>query len=148
MERGIQILSEKSAKILLFGMKHIFSKNLLSPNIAADKEGKKILISKFNSKITTNLNKKLIIEGAGGLNVPINDKKLVVDLVSFFKLPIILVCRTSLGTINHTLLSINLLKYKNKTSWINLRWERIKETIDTIKKFGTKIYGKRNKNFS
>ena len=60
-----------------------FFKKPLSPNIAADKEGKKILISKFNSKITINLNKKLIIEGAGGLNVPINDKKLVVDLASF-----------------------------------------------------------------
>ena len=54
--KRIQILSEKSAKILLFGMKHIFQKPL-SPNIAADKEGKKILISKFNSKITINLNK-------------------------------------------------------------------------------------------
>ena len=120
-----------------------FFKKPLSPNIAADKEGKKILISKFNSKITFNLNKKLIIEGAGGLNVPINDEKLVVDLVSFFKLPIILVCRTSLGTINHTLLSINLLKYKKiKLHGLIFVGERIKETQDTIKKFGTKIYGK------
>ena len=69
-------------------------------------------MNKFKKIIDKNIKKQIIIEGAGGLNVPINDKKLVVDLINFFNLPLILVCRTGLGTINHTLLSIGLLKSK------------------------------------
>ncbi len=120
-----------------------FFKKPLSPNIAAKKEGKKILISKFKNKIDKNLSKDLIIEGAGGLNVPVNDNKLIVDLAAFFKLPIILVCRTSLGTINHTLLSISLLKNKKiKLHGLIFVGNRIKDTENTIKDFGKKIYGK------
>ena len=100
-------------------------------------------MSEFKKIITKKREKKLIIEGAGGLNVPINDRKLIVDLVSFFNLPVILVCRTSLGTINHTLLSIDLLKYKKiKLHGLIFVGKRMKETQETIRKFGKKIYGK------
>ena len=120
-----------------------FFKNPLSPNIAAIKEGKEVKMNKFKNIIDKNIKKQIIIEGAGGLNVPINDKKLVVDLINFFNLPLILVCRTGLGTINHTLLSIGLLKSKKvKLHGLIFVGKRIKETQDTIKNFGKKIYGK------
>lgn len=52
----------------------------------------------------------LVVEGAGGLLVPITRKRLVIDLVSTWQLPVVLVARTSLGTINHSLLSIEALR--------------------------------------
>ena len=119
-----------------------FFKNPLSPNIAARKEGKIVKMSEFKKIKLSNSEKKIIIEGAGGLSVPLNNQKLVVDLIKFFNLPLILVCKTCLGTINHTLLSISLLKQKK----INLHGlifvgDQKKETQETIKKFGEKIYG-------
>lgn len=52
----------------------------------------------------------LVVEGAGGLFVPINEKEITTDLIRHLDLPVILVARSSLGTINHTLLSIEHLK--------------------------------------
>ena len=52
----------------------------------------------------------LIVEGAGGVLVPINETQLMTDLMRRLKLPVMLVCRSSLGTINHTLLSLAALR--------------------------------------
>jgi dethiobiotin synthetase len=52
----------------------------------------------------------LIAEGAGGALVPINSTQLMTDLMRQLKLPVLLVARTSLGTINHTLLSLAALR--------------------------------------
>ena len=55
--------------------------------------------------------KDLLIEGAGGLMVPLNSEGLLyVDLIQSWKLPVVLVSRHYLGSINHTLLSLELLK--------------------------------------
>lgn len=53
---------------------------------------------------------RLVIEGAGGLLVPLNASTLVIDLIAHCNAPVILVARSSLGTINHTLLSLEALK--------------------------------------
>ena len=55
----------------------------------------------------------LIVEGAGGLMVPINPHTLMIDLIKLFSIPVILVARSSLGTINHTLLSLEALRARN-----------------------------------
>lgn len=52
----------------------------------------------------------LIVEGAGGVLVPINRNQLMTDLMRHLKLPVLLVSRTALGTINHTLLSLAALR--------------------------------------
>ena len=52
----------------------------------------------------------VVVEGAGGLLVPLNDKAYVIDLASELHLPIILVARSTLGTINHTLMSIEAIR--------------------------------------
>jgi dethiobiotin synthase len=49
-------------------------------------------------------NRPLVVEGAGGLMVPLTDRAYVIDLATELHLPIILVTRSTLGTINHTLL--------------------------------------------
>ncbi|HVB36720.1 MAG TPA: dethiobiotin synthase [Candidatus Acidoferrales bacterium] len=52
----------------------------------------------------------VIVEGAGGALVPINGTQLMTDLMAHLNLPVLLVARTSLGTINHTLLSLAALR--------------------------------------
>jgi dethiobiotin synthetase len=65
------------------------------------------------SRITTPAVDHLIIEGAGGVLVPINATALMVDLMKQFKMPVILVASSRLGTINHTLLSIEALRARS-----------------------------------
>jgi dethiobiotin synthase len=50
-----------------------------------------------------------IVEGAGGVLVPLNDRHFVIDLIASLKLPVVIVARSGLGTINHTLLTIEAL---------------------------------------
>jgi dethiobiotin synthetase len=77
----------------------------VAPYLAAKLEHKPIRLSKI--KTTTNSN--LIIEGAGGLLVPLNKHLFMVDLIKKINVPVILVATSTLGTINHTLLSLEAL---------------------------------------
>jgi malonyl-CoA O-methyltransferase len=52
----------------------------------------------------------LIVEGAGGVLVPVNENQFMLDLMHRLKLPVILASRSTLGTINHTLLSLAALR--------------------------------------
>lgn len=82
-----------------------------SPHLAAKIDGIEISLSDFEIP-ETNLN--LIVECAGGLMVPFNEKgDLYLDLLEKWKLPVILVSRNYLGSINHTLLSLEVLKQRN-----------------------------------
>lgn len=56
------------------------------------------------------LDGSMVIEGAGGLLVPLTREMLLADVFSRWRLPLILCARTSLGTINHTLLSIEAVR--------------------------------------
>lgn len=55
----------------------------------------------------------LVIEGAGGVLVPLTRQVLMADLFASWQLPVVLVARTALGTINHTLLSIEALRARS-----------------------------------
>ena len=80
-------------------------------------------------------NKPLIIEGAGGILVPLNKKDLIIDLIKKFKLPVIVVSKSILGTINHTLMTLEILK-KNKIKVFGVVLNNIKnkkEGIDNAK---------------
>lgn len=81
----------------------------LSPHLAARLDNKQISLDDISLPIIRQ-DQHLIVEGAGGLLVPLNDDKLVIDLIKKLELPVVLVSRTTLGTINHTLLSIEALK--------------------------------------
>jgi dethiobiotin synthetase len=52
----------------------------------------------------------LIVEGAGGVLVPVNEQALMIDLFAGWGLPVLLVARTALGTTNHSLLSLEALR--------------------------------------
>lgn len=78
-----------------------------SPHYAAQVETIEIKLSDFSIPETQ---ENLIIEGAGGLMVPLNKEHMIIDLIKKLDLPAILVSRNYLGSINHTLLSISALK--------------------------------------
>lgn len=78
-----------------------------SPHFAAAKENVEIEIEKFKLPETNN---RLIIEGAGGIMVPMNDELVIFDLIDYLRLPAIVVVRNYLGSINHALLTIEFLQ--------------------------------------
>ena len=81
----------------------------VSPHLAARRAGVRIELRKIEMPGIAPA-ECLIAEGAGGVLVPINETQLMTDLMKHLKLPVLLVCRTSLGTINHTLLSLAVLR--------------------------------------
>jgi dethiobiotin synthetase len=80
-----------------------------SPHRAAAAEG--IEIDVHNIKLPQTEN-NLIVEGAGGLMVPLNKRFLMLDLVQQLGLEVVLVSRNYLGSINHTLLTAEVLRYR------------------------------------
>ena len=82
----------------------------MSPHAAAAIDGVEIELSKFELPQTNN---HLIVELAGGIMVPLNDHETNLDLIKKLNLPVILVSKNYLGSINHTLLSVEILKMKN-----------------------------------
>ena len=81
----------------------------VSPHLAAKLAGVRIALDKIRLPQTAK-SENIIVEGAGGVLVPINERYLMVHLMKRLKLPVVLVSRTSLGTINHTLLSLAALR--------------------------------------
>lgn len=86
-------------------------KAALSPHAAAAAENIQIDINKIMLPKTGNAT--LIVEGAGGLMVPLNENHLVADLIKHLKAEVIVVCNFYLGSINHTLLTCSELKRRN-----------------------------------
>lgn len=81
----------------------------LSPHLAARRAGVRIDPRRIKMpKVPPGEN--LVAEGAGGTLVPINDTQLMTSLMRHLRLPVLLVTRTTLGTINHTLLSLAALR--------------------------------------
>lgn len=80
-----------------------------SPHQSAKEEGIKVDLNAFKLPQTQN---NLIIEGAGGLMVPINDNEFIIDLIEKLNITAALVVRNYLGCINHTLLSIMALNQR------------------------------------
>lgn len=81
-----------------------------SPHYAAQFEGVKLQVDGFNCPDSLS---RLVIEGAGGLMVPLNSEELIIDLIAHFNLPVILVAQHYLGGINHALLSLDALNHRN-----------------------------------
>ena len=119
--------------------KPIYSfKKPLSPHLASNYEKISINMKKIKKP---NSDRPLIIEGAGGILVPLNKKNLLIDLIKKFKFPVIVVSRSILGTINHTLMTLEILK-KNKINIFGVILNNIKnkkegdENAKSIEDFG------------
>ncbi len=96
---------------------HFFSERFLlqkplCPYLAAEEEKCTIQLSDFTLPNFSPL-PHLIIEGCGGVLVPLNEEHFVIDLAAMWKLPLLIVARNSLGTINHTLLTIKEIRRRS-----------------------------------
>jgi len=81
----------------------------VSPHLAAQRAGVRIELRKIRMPRIP-ARESLVAEGAGGVLVPINKTQFMTSLMQRLKLPVLLVSRTALGTINHTLLSLAALR--------------------------------------
>jgi dethiobiotin synthetase len=81
----------------------------VSPHLAGRKAGIQIGLDDFGLPAPM-ANHPHIVEGAGGVMVPLNQKDLMLDLMRHFGLPVVVAARTTLGTINHTLLTLAALR--------------------------------------
>lgn len=115
-------------------------KTPMSPHAAAAIDGIKIEASKIKRPGTKN---SLVIEGAGGLLVPLNNKETVLDLIEPTD-KVIVVSRHYLGSINHTLLTIEMLRQKKLNIFgILFNGDENKTTEDIIAKMtGVSILGR------
>jgi dethiobiotin synthetase len=85
-----------------------------SPHLAAERAGKAIDPELIRAKYAEalSLHELLIVEGVGGLMVPLNRELLLADLLQELKIPTLIVARSGLGTINHTLLTLEALRHR------------------------------------
>lgn len=79
----------------------------LSPHAAAVLEDARVRLDDFRLPATGRF---LIVEGAGGVLVPLNDRDLMIDLIAQLGLPAVIAARSTLGTINHSLLTFEALR--------------------------------------
>jgi dethiobiotin synthetase len=83
----------------------------LAPQVAAEREGISIQTRRLQTALRSISSRYAftLVEGAGGILVPVTRKTTMVDLMKQFKLPVLLVSRIGLGTLNHTLLTLYYL---------------------------------------
>ena len=86
-----------------------------SPHLAARLEKRRINADKIinSTKALSRRFDFVVVEGIGGLMVPLNEKILLIDLIKMLKIPVLLVAANKLGVINHALLSIEALRRRN-----------------------------------
>jgi dethiobiotin synthase len=83
----------------------------VSPHLAARLSGRAIAVGPLVGLAAAQPpSDRWIVEGAGGVLVPLNDADRMIDLMAALALPVLVVARTTLGTINHTLLTLEALR--------------------------------------
>lgn len=111
-----------------------------SPHLAAEKEGIEIDLKKLRLEIASIRNSPVIIEGAGGVFVPLTKNYLSWQLIRESNLKVVVVCSTELGTINHTLLTLESLLQRFIPVvgfyMVGPKNELIEDNIKTIQMFG------------
>ncbi len=89
-------------------------KKPMSPHLAAKDEGREIILKNIIDRFNQLKNKydTIIVEGVGGLMTPLNEAETFADLAQALKIPVIIVTHPNLGTLNHTLLTVEACKQK------------------------------------
>ena len=81
-----------------------------SPHLAAERDG---IVIDPEALVLPATDRPLVVEGAGGLRVPLTRQVTYIDVMARWQAPVVLCARTTLGTINHSLLSIDALRARN-----------------------------------
>jgi dethiobiotin synthase len=82
----------------------------VSPHLASEQQGTRIDLQAIRRPADS---KPIVIEGAGGVLVPINEDALMIDVIRRLQAPVVIAARTTLGTINHTLLTVAAVRNVN-----------------------------------
>lgn len=108
----------------------------VSPHLASRKAGVRIELRKI-AMPRIEAGEALIVEGAGGVLVPINEREFMADLMAQLGLPVVLVSRSALGTINHTLLSLAALRaVRIEVRGVVMSGKRNEENRKAIERYG------------
>lgn len=117
VQSGLEGETDSDAVVRLSGLpaEHILPEAYrlsapVSPHLSARFDGVEIDAARLDPPACAG---PLVIEGAGGLLVPLTNKTVFADVFARWRIPVILCARTSLGTINHTLLSIEALRSRD-----------------------------------
>lgn len=105
-----------------------------SPHVAAAAEGASIERARL---VLPRVEGPIVAEGAGGVLVPLNERDTMADLMTWLDLPIVLVARTQLGTLNHTLLSLEALRRRSlDVRLLVLNGPPVATTTATLRQWG------------
>jgi dethiobiotin synthetase len=106
----------------------------VSPHLAAQRAGLVINLDALPSRESS---RAVIVEGAGGVLVPVNDSHLMADFMVKLGLPIIVAARSTLGTINHTLLTLEALRARSlKIAGVVMIGDRNPDNRAAIERYG------------
>lgn len=132
----------KDTQVVIYPEVYKLSKPL-SPHASANIDNITININAIADNLPKTEN-CLIVEGAGGLIVPLNETDTILDLIKLINFPVILVSKNYLGSINHTLLSVEVLNNRSiPIAGILFNGEKIDSTETIIlKKTGLKCLGR------
>jgi len=112
---------------------YVFSKSL-SPHIAAKMDGAEVELDAIKVPQT---DRTLVVELAGGVAVPLNDSSTNLDLLSSWRYPVVVVSRHYLGSINHTLLTLEALRARDiPVAGIIFNGEELPDTERIIQRLG------------
>jgi dethiobiotin synthase len=113
----------------------------VSPHLAARLSGTPIALRPLVESIVEERRSiRWIVEGAGGALVPINEAETMIDLMNLLRLPVIVVARTALGTINHTLLTLEALRQRAlHVAGVVMVGERNAENRAAIERYGDAV---------
>jgi dethiobiotin synthase len=120
IQTGIEI-DDDTAMVRRLGAcsaEEIFGKGVrlpkpVSPHLAAQWAGQRIDLTELRGLVRDDDDTTWIVEGAGGLLVPVNETQTMADWIAYLALPVLVVARSGLGTINHTLLTLEALKARS-----------------------------------
>jgi dethiobiotin synthetase len=109
----------------------------VSPHLAAQWAGQRIDLSGLRGLVGDVEDTTWIVEGAGGLLVPVNETQTMADWIACLALPVLLVVRSGLGTINHTLLTLEALRARSlRVAGVMMIGEPNPDNRAAIEKYG------------
>lgn len=111
----------------------------VAPYLAAELSGTRVTVADIVSHVNREADDvRWIAEGAGGVLVPLNESESIVDLITALGLPVLIAARSILGTINHTLLTIETLRRRNvEVAGVVLIGNRNPANREAIERFGS-----------
>jgi dethiobiotin synthetase len=109
----------------------------VSPHLAAQWAGQRIDLAEVRGLVRDDGDTTWIVEGAGGLLVPVNETQTMADWIAYLGLPVLVVARSGLGTINHTLLTLEALQARSlRVAGVMMIGETNADNRAAIEKYG------------